>query len=72
MAEPTSPEASHDEPLAFAAAIAELEAILADLEADDVDIDRLAASVTRATELIAMCRERITGVELEISQILDR
>jgi exodeoxyribonuclease VII small subunit len=67
------PAAGSDEPeVSFAAAIAELEAILADLEADDVDIDRLAAGVTRATELIALCRERITGVELEINHILDR
>jgi exodeoxyribonuclease VII small subunit len=58
--------------LAFADAIAELEAILRDLEADDVDIDRLAGRVRRATELINLCRRRIAGVEMEISQILDR
>jgi exodeoxyribonuclease VII small subunit len=70
MADPTPGQS--DGPPSFADAISELEAILADLEADDVDIDRLAACVSRATELIALCRERITGVELEISQILDR
>jgi exodeoxyribonuclease VII small subunit len=58
--------------LAFADAIAELEAILRDLEADDVDIDRLASRVRRATELINLCRRRIAGVEMEITQILDR
>jgi exodeoxyribonuclease VII small subunit len=58
--------------LAFTDAIEELERILRELEGDDVDIDRLAGNVRRASELIALCRERIAGVEMEITQILDR
>ena len=37
----------------YADAISELDAILADLEADDIDIDVLATKVERAAELAA-------------------
>jgi exodeoxyribonuclease VII small subunit len=74
VTEPAAPPPADDalDDLAFADAIAELEGILRDLEADDVDIDRLASRVRRATELINLCRQRIAGVEMEITQILDR
>lgn len=54
----------------FADAMAELKAILDELEGDDVDIDRLAANVRRAATLINSCRERITAVEMQIEQIV--
>jgi exodeoxyribonuclease VII small subunit len=54
----------------YAAALAELEAILDDLERSDVDVDVLAAKVTRASELIAFCRDRISGARLQIEQVI--
>ena len=47
------------QPLGYADALGELERILAELEASDVDVDQLADRVARATELIALCRDRI-------------
>jgi exodeoxyribonuclease VII small subunit len=49
-----------DEP-GYAAALAELEEILDELEAEAVDIDRLAERVQRAATLIALCRRRIVA-----------
>jgi exodeoxyribonuclease VII small subunit len=54
----------------YAAALAELESILDDLERSDVDVDVLAAKVTRASELIAFCRDRIGGARLQIEQVI--
>lgn len=57
--------------LAYADAVAELDAILAELDDDDVDIDVLTAHVRRASALIALCRERIVDARVEIEQILE-
>ena len=54
----------------YAAAIGELEAILAELEDDALDVDRLAERVARAAELIRLCRDRITGTRLEVEKIV--
>ena len=58
-----------DEP-GYAAALAELEAILADLERSDVDVDVLGTQVTRAAELIALCRDRIANARTQIEQVV--
>ena len=60
------------EPVAtgYAAALAELETILADLERADVDVDVLAAQVKRAAELISFCREHIGSARLIIEQVV--
>jgi exodeoxyribonuclease VII small subunit len=58
------------EPVAagYAEALEELEAILAQLERSDVDVDVLAAQVQRAAALIAFCRDRIGNARLQIEQ----
>lgn len=60
------------EPVAsgYAAALAELESILQNLERTDVDVDVLAAQVARAAELIAFCRDRIGNARLQIEQVV--
>ena len=60
------------EPVAtgYAAALAELGTILADLERADVDVDVLAAQVKRAAELIGFCRDRIGSARLHIEQVV--
>lgn len=60
-----------DEP-GFAEALAELERIVADLESDALDIDRLAEQVGRAAELVQVCRDRIGGARFSVEEILDR
>ena len=60
------------EPIAtgYAAALAELETILSELERTDVDVDVLAARVKRAAELIGFCRDRIGSARLHIEQVV--
>ena len=58
------------QPLGYADALGELERILAELEASDVDVDQLADRMARATELIALCRDRIGAARLRIDQVI--
>jgi exodeoxyribonuclease VII small subunit len=66
MAEPGDPI----DDIGYAAALAELEAILAEIEDDAVDVDVLAARVRRAAELLRVCRDRITAAREEVGQIV--
>ncbi len=58
-----------DDALGYADAVAELDQILRELEGSDVDVDRLAERVARASELITLCRERITNAQVEIRRV---
>ena len=58
------------EPIGYAEAMAELEAILAEIEADDVDVDVLSERVKRAAELIKFCRQRIHDTTVEVEEIV--
>lgn len=63
-------EAAADGELGYAAALGELESILAEIEDDAVDVDVLAARVRRAAELLRICRDRITAAREEVGQIV--
>jgi exodeoxyribonuclease VII small subunit len=54
----------------YAAALAELEEILGQLERTDVDVDVLAGQVQRAAQLITFCRDRIGNARLQIEQVV--
>lgn len=54
----------------YTEAIAEIEQILARLRSDEMDVDRLAAEVQRATELIAACKSRLRKAEEEVGKML--
>jgi exodeoxyribonuclease VII small subunit len=54
----------------YAAAMAELEQILADLERADLDVDQLGTKVARAAELIRVCRDRIGSARLEVERVV--
>ena len=54
----------------YAAAMSELDAILAELERSDVDVDRLAEQVQRAQQLITFCRDRIANARVHIEQVV--
>ena len=58
--------------VSFSDALAELEQILGRLERDDVDLDRLAAELGRAAELLEVCRGKIRKAELEVSHIVEK
>ncbi len=63
--EPSAPAESYTQ------AVAEVDAILADLERDDLDVDLLAEKVRRATELLTWCRSRITATTDEVTQAIE-
>ncbi len=50
--------------------MAEVEEILANLEREDVDIDRLGAEVKRAVELITVCREKLEKTDREVRDLV--
>jgi exodeoxyribonuclease VII small subunit len=54
----------------YAEALTELEAILAELERETVDVDRLAERVQRAAVLIRVCRGRIAAARLEVETVV--
>ena len=56
--------------LGYAEALAELEAILAGLEREAVDVDHLAERVQRAAALIRLCRSRVASARLEIETVV--
>ena len=59
-----------DEPT-YVGALAELEAILDELDQETVDVDLLAERVKRASELVQLCRSRIQAAEIEVTKIID-
>jgi exodeoxyribonuclease VII small subunit len=56
----------------FAAAMAELEAILSRIEAEEIDVDALAAELRRAAQLLEVCRAKIRRAEAEVTQIVQQ
>ena len=57
--------------LTYEEAIADLDAILEELEAEESDLDSLAERVKRASELVKHCREKIQAAEVEVSKVLE-
>jgi exodeoxyribonuclease VII small subunit len=66
MTEPTDDDAQPD----YAEALAELEAILAELDDDRLDVDALAEKVARAGDLVALCRDRVAGARLAVEDVV--
>lgn len=56
--------------LSFGEAVTEVEEILAGLEQDEVDIDRLGEQVARAVELIQVCREKLERTDREVRELV--
>ena len=52
-------------------AVAELTAILRELEDETVSVDKLSVKVKRARELIRFCREKLLKTEEEVQGLLD-
>lgn len=55
----------------YAAAIAEVEQILNRIQREEISVDDLAAEVKRATELIAVCKQRLLKAEEEVGKVLE-
>ncbi len=56
--------------LTYNEAFEELSTILKTMQSDQCDIDRLAALTRRATELLHMCRQRLTATEEQLRATL--
>jgi exodeoxyribonuclease VII small subunit len=67
-----APRGSSDaaEAIGYADALAELEAILDELDGDEVDVDVLGSRVRRAAELLRLCRDRISSARFEVEQVV--
>jgi exodeoxyribonuclease VII small subunit len=58
--------------LSYSEAVAEIEAILGQIEEGKLDVDELAEKVSRVTELLKFCRDKLYLTEKQISQILEK
>ncbi len=56
--------------LSYEEAMADLNAILKELEAEEGDLDLLAVKVKRASELVQHCRGKIQNTEMEVEKVL--
>jgi exodeoxyribonuclease VII small subunit len=56
--------------IGYAAALAELDDILHELDGDEIDVDVLGARVQRAAELLRVCRDRISSARFEVEQVV--
>jgi exodeoxyribonuclease VII small subunit len=54
----------------YAEAIAELETILEQIEASNIDVDKLSDGVERAAELLKFCRATVAKAETRIVEVL--
>ena len=66
--EPRDDDAGGD--LGYAEAMTELDGILDELEGDHLDVDVLAERVRRASELIKLCRTRISRAQEDVNRIV--
>lgn len=55
----------------YTEAMDELNNILKDLQAENIDVDELSLKVKRAVELIQLCRQRIEKTESEVKKIVE-
>ena len=53
-------------------ALEELDKIMAEINADQTDIDQLADKLKRATELIQLCKEKLRSTEDQIKGIFEK
>lgn len=53
----------------YAAASAELEQILQEIESGEIDLDVLTEKVERAAALLAVCRHKLAATETKVTKI---
>lgn len=56
--------------LSYTQALAELEEIVAALQSDNCDIDTMVEKTRRASELLKICRTRLTTTEQQLKETL--
>lgn len=56
--------------LNYTTAFQELQRIVAELEKGEISVDELSAKVARATQLISICKTKLTKTEADVENIL--
>ncbi len=59
------------EKISYSEAVTEIEAILQEIEEGKLDVDDLAEKVSRVTDLLKLCRDKLHLTEKQIGKILD-
>jgi exodeoxyribonuclease VII small subunit len=59
-----------DEKLNYTEAFDELQQIVTDIERGEISVDELSEKVKRATELIKICKTKLTTTEEDVKNIL--
>jgi len=59
------------EKISYSEAVEEIEAILQKIEEGKLDVDELAEKVSRVTDLLKICRDKLYLTEKQIGKILD-
>jgi len=54
----------------YTEAFEELQQIVSDMEDGEISVDELSVKVKRATELIKICKKKLTTTEEDVNQIL--
>lgn len=54
----------------YTEAFEELQQIVADIEDGEISVDELSVKVKRASELIKICKEKLTSTEEDVQKIL--
>jgi len=66
---PSVPEPEPDA-VRYAAAVAEIEQLLASIDRDEVDLDELSTKIERAVNLLAICRAKLKATEARVTEVL--
>ncbi|HMU70883.1 MAG TPA: exodeoxyribonuclease VII small subunit [Chitinophagales bacterium] len=56
--------------IGYSEAFDELQKIVAEIELGEISVDELSAKVKRASELIRICKAKLTSTEEEVDKIL--
>ncbi|MCK5693680.1 MAG: exodeoxyribonuclease VII small subunit [Bacteroidetes bacterium] len=59
------------EKISYNEAVSEIETILQKIEEGKLDVDELAEKVSRVTDLLKICRDKLYFTEKQIGEILD-
>ena len=59
------------ENITYTDALKELEKIVKTLQSDNCDVDNMVALTRRATDLIALCRRRLTATDQQLKAALE-
>ncbi len=58
------------EKISYSEAVTEIESILEKIEAGNLDVDTLTEQVSRVTQLLKICRDKLHKTETQIDKIL--